>query len=821
MALKKGDAALSESMINIVAVIISFVLILLVVKGLFFQSSDRAYSSAFEPLTLQLASSIDRTIALSGSQLTQIDIQEGILVNITIDQKVVSVSHDKGSVERSFSGLLRSGPYFFENPRSLCLVKNRDDRRVIISGGKCACNPGDGTCDPECLLNYICDSDCLTEEVDFVCSKYCSKTGDGLCDPDCYTGDEDMICDFDCILPGETDGICDPDCDDIEKGVCDVDCTIIYNGTAGGGGICDPDCKPTDSDGDGYEDEADGYCYTGCAERKGGVLRLEKDGICDIDCNATNEICDPDCNLDEDCEEKCAKVGENCTEIPCCQMDGPEVCCPGTMLCADASNPNEPACCGNGKCEVSPVVGKLREEVEQSSWRYGGGTGNYKDFRQPVWDVYVSPAHWENFYTCPDDCSSPSASGGDLVCSRKTGSGGRDADCPAYCKPGTGVYKYDCCLPDQSAHGSYWGISYSSCPYVDLQQDASDGICTQVVGDGCDPDCRNVPQLCDPDCCAFNSNSDCPSSPGCYCPVRVNMSQNFDKSPAFFDTNPTNPDGDKVYWTSGAIEVCSDAAIKYLDRRGWDIKQFEEDLTSPDPLGFAFDGSRYSTIRNSGGLCTPAEQGSFVQKASKTIEANEEYNLESNYCCSYYCGRCGNAEYSGPLCDGVGFCGDHSVAILSILRTLGVPAYDVYAGFSSSANPQFRHAYVIYFCDPDLPDHLTLSACEGNINKWLRVDATHHKIEVFEGTQWCDHFCIAYNDYGAFPQIDARAYGFGGAYNQTDGYIFPKSGMGGWAALGSYNAARTLNCRTDASCHVNRESPKGLCQFIGIKTCLT
>ena len=819
MALKKGDAALSESMMNIISLVLSFVLIILVARGIFGQSADTAYQSAFVPAARDIATTIDRTVALAGSQAVYLKMPEGMNINVTIDNKVVEVIYDKGTAEQTFSGLIHSGPYFFQNPKEFCLVKNRDDRRVTIVSGKCVCNMGDGICDPACSLDFKCDSDCITEKVDNFCSKLCFKPE--ICDPDCNANDKDLVCAVACIKPGERDRICDPDCNNTKKGVVDLDCIDMYNGTGGFGGVCDADYMPKST--------LDGICYTGCAVKKvsGDIIKLSKDGICDPDCNQTNGICDPDCNGDPDCEDKCANVGENCTNMPCCQQDAPEACCPGTQVCNDASDKNKPACCGNGKCEVAPYVADMiRQKISGKL-----ASGEY-EWSLPSFSGADPATNWENAYTCPQDCTAfninPKSDGwnagnhihtGDSICDGTKDSICDVVDCTVSSGYGIGTWtnagesdNYLFCDPDCSLH--------PGCPHADSRDQAvQDGFCLQTKNDGCDPDCSNNTKICDPDCCAFNSKSACPTSPGCYCPVRVNMSDNFKKAPALYDTN-ADLANQKVYWTDNVLEICSDSAIKYLDRRGWDIKQVEKEITMPDPLGFAFDSSRYDTIRNSQGKCTPQEEGSFVQKASKTIDANEAYNMTDNVCCAYYCGKgCENAKYTGTLCDGIGFCGDHSPAMLTILRTLGVPAYDVYAGFARSMNPQFSHAYVIYFCDPSLPENLKMAACSGNENKWLRVDATHHKIELFEGTQFCDHFCIAYNDYGVFAQINATKYGFGGAYDSTTGYAFPMKGMSGAASSGSLNSVRGLNCQPDPACLLNRVSPPGLCTSLGLAGC--
>ena len=789
----KGGAVLSETILNTLSLVISFILIISVVYGLFFTQSEKTNRNAFRAIARDIGFLIDRTAALAGSQEYEYNIPEGVNVNLSIGYKKIYLSYDKGTIEESFSGLIHSGPYHFVNPKKLCLVKNRDDRRIIISAGNCSCNFGDGVCDPACIINKVCDPDCRTEKMDYICNKFCDQNKDQLCDPDCYRNEVDKVCDFDCIKKNKTDGICDPDCDNVEKGICDFDCVMMFNGTTGYEGTCDPDCKPADKDSDGFEDEKDGYCYTGCAmEKKLGIIRLPKDGICDLDCNETNNICDPDCRLDDDCEEKCSIENEDCSKIPCCAG---YVCCPGTKLCAKEKD-YEPACCGDEKCDVSPILRPLYDELEASGWKRGSGK-TYKDYEQKMWNLTSLPKNWENWYTCQDDCWS-----GDLVCNRKSVSGKGDIDCESYCKPGNGNHKWDCCSPYYTAHPSYQGHpNYYTCPYhststEDYIQSRPDGICTQVEDNVCDPDCVNDNTSCDPDCCGFNTPNPCPTSPGCYCPVRVKKSDNFAGGLYITNTKDNNWMDDVPHLTPNVIQVCSDEVIKFLDRRGWDIKQIEVELKSPDPLGFAFDEGRYG-----GGEEDISKTG--VYKASKTILANEKYNLTKPWCNSILTNE-------KEICAGVGFCGDHAIALVSILRTLGVPPYDVYAAFSSCDNCRttkgtgFRHAYVLYYCDPSLPNNLKLRACNGNWNKWLQIDATNHYIVPFEGTALCEHLCLVWNDYGAYPLINKTKYGFGGLIDKNSGYPFPIEGP------------RKLNCKVDPTCilNTNDQNRPGFCELL-------
>ncbi|MEM5813142.1 MAG: hypothetical protein QXU71_02165, partial [Candidatus Aenigmatarchaeota archaeon] len=236
--------------------------------------------------------------------------------------------------------------------------------------------------------------------------------------------------------------------------------------------------------------------------------------------------------------------------------------------------------------------------------------------------------------------------------------------------------------------------------------------------------------------------------------------------------------------TQNVIEICSQEAINFLNRRGWDIKEVEKSLKASTPEGFGFDCSRYETIL----------QG--VQKASDTIRANEEYNLSEYLCCCRSDCSCGDAINS-TVCCGIGFCGDHGVAILSILRTLGVPAKDVFDTFTGTAPDCYRHSFVVYKCDPDLPENMKLEECQNNWNRWIIVDATQHFVEPLSNHPACSNLCIWWNDYGVYPTIDPNIYGFGGKIDATRGRPFPQEtgcSIGGACAMDRVCQLFGINC---------------------------
>jgi len=362
----KGAVVISETVLSAISIVISFILISFVVYIIFSRQSSSTYEELYSSIARDITTSIDRIVALAGSSKIEQEIPKGVKMNLTIDYKSIFINYGDKTIKRSFSGLIHSGPYNFENPEVLCIVKSRNDRRVTISDRPCRCDVKDDICDPACVVEVLCDPKCYSNEPDNVCNPLCIEDGDGVCDPDCYRNETDMVWDEDCST-ANPDGVCDPDSDNMKNGVCDPDCFVIYNEIPG---VCDPDCKPED-DGNGVEDEEDGICYAGCYNMTDeyGRLILKHDNICDLDCNKTNDICDPDCTNDEDCIFRCSNIGESCEELPPCPDSG-GICCPGTNI-------TSLECCGNGVCE------------NRDMWPPGNSV------------------RWETNYTCPDDCCPP------------------------------------------------------------------------------------------------------------------------------------------------------------------------------------------------------------------------------------------------------------------------------------------------------------------------------------------------------------------------------------------------------------------------------
>jgi len=372
----KGTVIISETLLEIVGVIISFILIVLVIQLVFQSQTQATYQSAFQSVARDISTAIDRAVAASGSLYIQQDLPKGLNVNVSIDYKTVIVSSKGNAARKSFSGLTNTPPTYFVNPTTLCVVKTQNDNKVSVVSGVCQCNPNDNKCDPVCSTKGICDPACINSTTG-VCNQFCAMKNPDACDINCYSNYPTGICEKNCIKPNATDGICSPDCANITKNVCDMDCYNQYSN--GAYGVCDPDCPSHDKlvkDGNLLIKPSDGKCYTGCLNyTKGGKLFLKSDGICDQDCNATANICDPDCPNSPPCQNICSKENEKTTNVsPCC--DG-LIACPGDNVCKKISD--SLACCGNDICEGRPGTPN------------GWGPGN--------------KTRWETFYTCSQDCT--------------------------------------------------------------------------------------------------------------------------------------------------------------------------------------------------------------------------------------------------------------------------------------------------------------------------------------------------------------------------------------------------------------------------------
>lgn len=201
-------------------------------------------------------------------------------------------------------------------------VENAGKIRVRLKDGNLMvyqhkeCNVGDGICDLGCILEKICDSDCLPY-ADGLCNPYCVDiNGDGNTD---YQ-DSDGICDIDCA---RLDGICDPDCKTYEEDNCCGD-DNYWTGT---------DCRPYEGNGvceifagencrDSVDCRCDECCFN-CDGTDGRGCCPEGQVICNDNCitlpDEFGEEGDP-CDCDTQCDFDLLCVG-----------DDTKACCPSGM----------------------------------------------------------------------------------------------------------------------------------------------------------------------------------------------------------------------------------------------------------------------------------------------------------------------------------------------------------------------------------------------------------------------------------------------------------------------------------------------------------
>ncbi|MFH0832486.1 MAG: hypothetical protein V1900_02060 [Candidatus Aenigmatarchaeota archaeon] len=631
----RGVIVVTETMLTIGSLVVGIILLVVVFSTVFSHQATSVEDTALISLARSLEVSIDRVAASASSSMVTHEfpdsVKSGVNLRVFLDQKGMEITFldTNRSVKRSFAASMHiDQTYSFDNPQKLCLIKSRNDGKIYVSE-TCACNYGDGICDPSCLLYEKCDPECYGQLSDNVCDSRCVKSGDGICDPDCYRNQSDATVDSDCIKPG--DGICDPDTNNKKDNICDPDCAKDKKDN-----FCDPDCSSN----------VTGICDPDCSPDD------KCNGVCDTACSKENGICDPDCPDDPDCW-LCAKENESCSDKPCCYktLCGREetlTCCPGAKTCVQKNS----TCCGNNYCEISPFA-----EAEKEKYPY---------INFSSWGFKSEPMKWENFYTCEQDCGN------------------------------------------------------------------------------------------------FSMKESCPEKNGCNCSIRIDAGT-WTSTPCVSTIVTQTQTGTQqrtyqLNWTPDALNVCNRAVIDYLNRRGWDINEIAKDLTAEMPNGFAFDNSIYLT--GFGASC-------FIQNARDTITTNENYVNERFCCCStnncafmpppgaFIQEECKPTPDCGTPGKSVGICMDHSTAVVSIMRTLGIPKDHVYAfyiiGLPAGSVRCPGHGIVAYLCNHTLDENMILKINgERCVNEtWYIIDATSHIIRTFDEFK-CSKICSWWNDHGLY-----------------------------------------------------------------------
>jgi len=749
---------LSEHLIDVFGIIISVFLIFLIGISLFTRQAESGTESAYMSMARQIASAVDRVAAEAGSARIEFTMTRGLPVDVSVGSRDVILSWGgEKKAGASFSAPTGLEMQEIKNPATLCIVKSRNDRRIVVQSGICKCMTGDQRCDASCVVDGICDPACVRGEKDYVCLPACSKGGDSVCDPDCVSSVEDWSWDTDCAL---ADGICDPDSNRLNDGVCDPDC--LMNGTDG---ICDPECiSSRDANKDGIEDVKDGVCDLDCLSS--GSVGVSSTSI------KQNVTCDPknanhwQCVGNDlyqcgtyfgSCMGGCGQPSENQTVTAGCHV----AATPNFNSSASAS-----CCCrADGTCKkdsrLTCILGGGYAFAEDSQYCKGSSTDTIKIF--PLKDGI-----------CDLDCADRTD-----VC---------DPDCPEHlsqCSP--------CAAEGEAAAGKPCCSGLTQCPSSGLCMNSccGNGACEARAqwNESMHPKNWENPCTCPSDC-----PGTCPRLDSC-------SSGNFTSGICYTDLMGS--------FYGSKIEVCSDAVKDFLDRRMWDINEVAATtLRVGPPLGWGFDDTRYC-----GDSC------GRLQSATTTIAANEAYiSSEPVGCCQSMVQQrgcaCNSAFHDETAC-GIGFCGDHSTAMYSILQRIGIPSKDLWVTYVISGSECRPHAFVIMRCNTSLESRLLLSECTGRNGQWLAMDATGHFIKPM-GEIGCRTMCLWWNENGFYAQQEGRISPTEGwAYNQS-----AKCSPSTWEGKEYCEATdgTKLPCQFNDYCEKNALSCQDFCKEAGI-TC--
>ena len=741
----KGTVIISETLLEIVSVIISFIMVVLVVQLVFQSQTQTTYQSAFQSVARDISTAIDRAAASSGSLFIQQDLPKGLNVNVTIDYKTVLVGTNDNTIRKSFSALTNTPPSSYVNPSTLCIVKTQNDNKVVITSGTCKCNQNDNTCDAVCGALGVCDQACMNSTIG-ICNSYCTTKYPNTCDTNCYSNSSIGVCEVACISPNATTGVCSPDCNNVKKGVCSLDCYNQYSN--GKTGNCDPDCPPKQDliqIGNLTVKKADGNCYTGCINASASVISQTASNPSPIkmSCNATYSL--QHNNSEYQCSDN--DLWECGVDVLGCGGHGPSVRCsqpcvrfPGIAACCDFTD------------QINTPIFNGTDSV--CCCQYNGGTCSIKSRGDCLQNVgYAFPS--DSQYCQQSSTQNPVNQNNKI---NLVSDGVCDLDCNATANicdpdcPNSLPCQNTCMSEGQKANGFPCCSGLTKCPGTDV---CSKTCCGNGICEGKDiwpPENKTLwetPYTCPKDCGNLTAPTCSPGGP-------------FSQSVCYGDIANQNGNriGDAPTWSGNAIQVCSQQSEQFLNRRDWDINQVLANVKALPPLGWAFDASRYVDACNR------------IQPADQTISANENYKSSSSTCCSLDGTGCPfpNAPFLGQQCAGVGYCADHAAAMLSILRTAGVPDYDVFMTFMIEGQNCGRHAFVVMKCDSSLPYRLFPSECQGHSGEWLRIDATQHFVSLLKDSP-CVSMAIWWNDKGIYP----LTYGAlpDGPNNQKIGLVYP------------------------------------------------
>lgn len=525
-----------------------------------------------------------------------------------------------------------------------------------------------------------------------------------------------------------------------------------------------------------------------------------QDGECK--CNIGDGRCDASCVVDGICDPACVKQEQDYICLPACVKGDDKICDADCISAIQDWVWDRDCAAPDGTCD--PDSNRQRDEVCDPDC-----LGNQTDgFCDPEC-ILEKDKNGDGFEDVPDgicdlDCIhekiNKTADGFTLL-----GSPIKDGICDLDCTSRSDVCDPDCpdhmreCSPcaaeGEKADGKPCCAGLTDCPTSNI---CSQTCCGNGVCEGRSQwDVAYHPKNWENPC---TCQQDCPGN----CPMPSGQC-----SAGPFTSGICYPNLLGQFY-SGKIEICSDAVKDFLDRRMWDINEVAETtLRAPPPLGWGFDGTRYCDACNR------------LQTATNTINANEAYNMSDGIACcetiqqTRGCACMDEATATDASACGIGFCGDHSTALYSIFRRLGVPSKDLWVTMTISGADCRGHAFVILRCNTSLESRLVLDECKARNGEWIALDATGHFIRPMSQIG-CRTMCVWWNENGLYAEQEGRtSAGEGWAYN-----LSATCSASTWEGGESCRISNTMtySCQFNDYCSKNNLACTDFCTDAGV-TC--
>lgn len=134
----KGSSVLSENILEGMALVISLILMVMVVRLVLSEQNERSQNNVLDSVARDIAMIIDREAAMVGDGQKGYEFPKGLRCNVTIYHKLLVLSVPKKEVSKTFSGHVSFTPYNFIEPAELCFKKTAG--KITVEEGTCG-NP--------------------------------------------------------------------------------------------------------------------------------------------------------------------------------------------------------------------------------------------------------------------------------------------------------------------------------------------------------------------------------------------------------------------------------------------------------------------------------------------------------------------------------------------------------------------------------------------------------------------------------------------------------------------------------------------------------